>query len=269
MRFIPAVFATVMVGLSSDTLAQTVVVPPEGQEPFVYLAKGAFGILAVLPPAPRRDDPRGRSARAIFRQTRTFAGSARWGLATNDVKLGIDDLIRDFSCAMGVVLTSQNAPLTARLMDKAGSDTARNTGIAKAFYKRQRPCLIDKGPVCQPVAGLAGSYDYPSGHTTEGWTSAILLAQLAPDRATAVLARGRAFGESRIVCGAHNAIAVEAGRLSASATLTAAASSLAFQMNFAAARTEMTALRRSSTTPRPDISVCSTERVLIAMPVIR
>lgn len=268
MRITPAIFAaTAILGLSAVTLARTTVERPEGEEPLVYLARGAFDIIAVLPPAPQRDDPRWTADRAIFRQTRAFVGTPRWRLATNDVKSGTDDMMRDFSCAVGVELTPKNAPLTAHLAQKAGSDTARNSGIAKSFYKRQRPYLIDNGPVCQPVAELKGSYDYPSGHTTAGWTWATLLAQLAPDRATEILARGRAYGESRIVCGAHNASAVDAGRLSASATLTALSSSPAFQADLAAARAELSALRQSPAATRPPVAGCAAERALIAQPI--
>jgi acid phosphatase (class A) len=38
------------------------------------------------------------------------------------------------------------------------------------------------------------------------------MAELAPDGATEILVRARAFGESRLVCGVHNLRAVEAGR---------------------------------------------------------
>ncbi|RXD02355.1 phosphatase PAP2 family protein [Sphingomonas sp. UV9] len=229
-----------------------------------YLAPGAFDVLAVLPPAPRPGDPRATADRAVFRATRAFAGTARWAMATNDVKLAPVDMMRDYSCAVGIVLTPQMAPRTAMLIARASSDTARGTGIAKNFYKRQRPFLIDQGATCQPAAEVADSYDYPSGHTTAGWTWATLLAELAPDRATPILARGRAFGESRLVCGVHNASAVEAGRLSASATLTAERDVTAFKADLAAARVEMDALRRNPTTPKPAPALCSREAALIA-----
>ena len=229
-----------------------------------YLAPGAFDLLAVLPPAPRPDDPRGIADRAIFRATRALVGTPRWAMATNDVKLAPADMMRDFSCAAGIALTPQIAPRTTALITRASRDTARETGVAKTFYKRPRPFLIDRGEICQPAAEVADSYDYPSGHTTAGWTWATLLAELAPDRATAILARGRAFGESRVVCGVHNASAVEAGRLSASATLTAARTTPAFQADLAAARTEMDALRRDPATPRPAPALCSREAALVA-----
>ncbi len=120
--------------------------------------------------------------------------------------------------------------------------------------------------ICQPVKELAGSYDYPSGHTTLGWTWATILAELAPDHAGAILARGRAYGESRIVCGAHNASAVEAGRLSASATLTAVRATRAYQDDFAAARAELDALRRTAAVPDPKL--CRAEAELVGKDIL-
>jgi len=188
-------------------------------------------------------------------------------MATNDVKLAPADLFRDFSCAMGIAMTPENAPRTAALLRRAMVDTARQTGIAKTVYKRQRPFLIDRGPICQPAAEVADSYDYPSGHTTAGWTMATLLAQIAPDRATPLLARGRAYGESRIVCGVHNASAVEAGRLSASSTLTAMQADPAFAADLAAAKREIAALRQTGGAAKTDTAQCTREAALVAQPL--
>jgi acid phosphatase (class A) len=188
-------------------------------------------------------------------------------MATNDVKLAPADLFRNFSCAMGIAMTPENAPRTAALLRRAMVDTARQTGIAKTVYKRQRPFLVDRGPICQPAAEVADSYDYPSGHTTAGWTMATLLAQIAPDRATPLLARGRAYGESRIVCGVHNASAVEAGRLSASSTLTALQGDPAFTADLAAAKQEIATLRQTASAATLDTALCTREAALVAQPL--
>ena len=95
----------------------------------------------------------------------------------------------------------------------------------------------------------------------------MLLTKLAPDRATPILARGRAFGESRIVCGVHNASAVEAGRLSATVTLPAAEQTADFQRDLADARTELAALRADPATPRPDAAQCAREAGLVAQTI--
>lgn len=253
-------------GIAALSLA-VMVVAQERAGPAGYLAPGAFDVLAILPPAPAPDDARGTADRAIFRATRALKDTPRWDMATNDVKLAPADMMRDYSCAVGITLTPDNAPHTAALVRRAAFDTGRATGIAKEFYKRERPFRYDKGPTCQPPAELARSYDYPSGHTTLGWTWAMLLTKLAPDRATPILARGRAFGESRIVCGVHNASAVEAGRLSATVTLAAAEQTADFQRDLADARTELAALRADPATPRPDAAQCVREAGLVAQTI--
>ncbi len=232
-----------------------------------YLAPGAFDILAVLPPAPATGDARDKADRAIFRATRRLVGTPRYDLAINDVKLTQRDMFNDFSCSIGVVLTAERAPKTAALLSKVTFDTTRSSSIAKDFYKRKRPYLVDKGAYCQPAEQLKTSFDYPSGHTTLGWTWATILAELAPDRATPIMARGRAYGESRIVCGVHNASAVESGRVTAAATLAAIESDPAFLAERAAARQEIDMLRRDPAVPQPPAPVCAVEAGLVAQQV--
>lgn len=261
MTRLPLIIAVTLASLGGIAGAQQTLGPAG------YLKPGAFDVLAVLPPAPKATDPRGLADRAIFKATRALQGSPRWAMATNDVKSAPADLFRDFNCAMGITMTPENAPRTAALLRRAMFDTGRQTGIAKTFYKRQRPFLIDRGPICQPASEVADSYDYPSGHTTAGWTMATLLAEIAPDRATALLARGRAYGESRIVCGVHNASAVEAGRLSASSTLTAMQGDPAFTTDLAGARQEIAALRQPGAAAKHDTVQCTREAALVAQPL--
>ena len=195
------------------------------ERPKGYLAPGEFDVTHVLEPAPRSGDPRYDTDRKIFRDTRKLVGTPRYALATADVDYSPAAMLRDFSCSAGVVLTPTTAPTLMTLLVRAESDTAGQSGAAKTFYQRQRPYLIDHGQTCQAPAELYdrqahhASYDYPSGHATLGWTMALILASLEPDRAQPILQRGRAFAESRFVCGVHNESAVEAGMLSASATM--------------------------------------------------
>jgi acid phosphatase (class A) len=235
-----------------------------GEQPG-YLTPNAVDIVKILPPAPVKGEARYAADRRIFKATRRFVGSSRWGLATSDVKLSTADMLRDFSCAVGVTLTPDTAPHLVRVVEKANADTAGAAGVAKDFFKRLRPYQIDKGQTCQPAAELANSYDYPSGHTTRGWTWAELLAEISPNQASAILARGRAFGESRIVCGVHNASAVEAGRLTAASVLAAVHASPDFQADLTAAKQELDALRANASTPRPQD--CAAEAGLVALPI--
>jgi acid phosphatase (class A) len=230
-----------------------------------YLAPGAVDMLEVLPPAPIPGDPRYETDREMFKMTRKLQGTPRWTMATNDVSWGNDVMLHNFGCAMGLDVAPDKAPHLIALLKKAGSDTQRETNIAKDFYKRSRPFKIDAGPICQPEAELGNSYDYPSGHTTGGWTWALVLADVVPDHASAILARGRAYGESRIVCGAHNASAVEAGRLSATITMTAVRNTVAYQRDLKAARAEIAALRKTTVAAPP--AICDAEKALIAQSI--
>ena len=255
------VAALLLAGAAGDAA-----VPADGG----YLASGEFDVTSVLEPAPRPGDPRYDADRKIFRATRRLAGSARWDLATKDADTGVPALLRDFSCAVGVDLTPENAPKLVAVVRRAGLDTAGQTRTAKEAYRRARPFTIDKGPICQPSSELydkkAGrmSYDYPSGHTTWGWTWALVLSSVAPERAQQVLERGRAYGDSRFVCGAHNESAVEAGMLSASSTMILVATKAAYQRDLAEARDELAMLRASA----PPAGNCAAETALLQQRVM-
>ncbi len=235
------------------------------QKPQGYLPDGAFDILQVLPPAPVKGDARYKADRTIFKQTRALIGTPRYVLATSDAVYEQPALMADFSCTVGVALTPQDAPRTKALVDRALLDTEGQTGVAKHFYKRLRPFQIDKGKICESKEDLAHSYDYPSGHTTLGWTWALILSDLLPDRATPILARGRAYGDSRFICGAHNESAVEGGKLSAGATMAVVRTTAAYQADAAAARRELLALAADPATPKP--TGCDLERQLVAQRV--
>ena len=63
-----------------------------------------------------------------------------------------------------------------------------------------------------PAMNLVDSPSFPSGHTTYGYTGALLLALLTPERYREMVARGAEYGDDRIVVGAHYAMDVIAGR---------------------------------------------------------
>ena len=248
-------------------LGAAVAVGAQKTRPEGYLAPHAFDVVQVIPPAPTTGDARDEADRAIFRRTRALVGSECWWLATADVRLSPVDMMRDFSCAAGVSLTPTSAPRTASLVRRAAVDTSAQTNAAKRLYRRRRPFLSDPGPTCQPAAEMADSFDYPSGHTMLGWTWATLLAWAMLDRATPILARGRAYAESGLVCGVHNASAVEAGRLSAASTLDAMAGDPRFQADLAASRMELDGLRRDPAAARTDPASCAAEAALVAQVV--
>jgi acid phosphatase (class A) len=217
--------------------------------------------LKILPEAPVAGTSRYEADRTIFLQTRSMKDGPRWTMAQGDVDQGA--ILKDMACALGVQLTPQNAPRLTALLKRILPDVVRAVNRPKEFYGRKRPFLIDEGPICSPLTPqLAASPDYPSGHATWGWTVGLILAELAPDRATEILVRARAFGESRIVCGVHNLSAVEAGRTNASALVAALHGDPGFRADLEAARREVAAARRGG--PAPDMAACAAEAKLTA-----
>lgn len=225
-----------------------------------YLAPGALNAAHIVPPAPTDGDPRDQVDRQVFQSTRGLKDSERWKLATRDVDMMPSGMMEAFSCAVGVKMTPTNAPKLNGVMLRVLGDAMIANESAKHHFKRLRPFQVAQGEICQPTAQVASSFDYPSGHTVWGWSWALVLAELAPDRATEILARGRAYGQSRAVCGAHNASAVEAGAVVASATFATLHGSPEFRTDMDAARAELAKLRTDGEKP----SSCEAEATLIA-----
>lgn len=221
-----------------------------------YLGDTAPDTYKILPIAPQPGTIRYEADRKAFLATRSMKDTPRWALAINDVNQFI--LLKDMSCALGVELTPQNAPRLSAIVTKMAADVSRATNRPKDIYQRKRPYLIDEGAICVPKdPALAASPDYPSGHATWGWSVALVLAELAPDRATQILVRGRAYGESRMVCGVHNMSAVEAARTNASAVVAGLHGSAAFRADMDAAREEVAQARAAGPAPSPQ--ACSVE----------
>jgi acid phosphatase (class A) len=107
--------------------------------------------------------------------------------------------------ALDAPVSERETPRLYLLLRRALPDAGLSTYAAKNHYQRPRPFMVNQLPSCTPAeeAMLRDDGSYPSGHNAIGWAWALILAEIAPDRADAVLARGRAFGQSRVVCNVH------------------------------------------------------------------
>ena len=249
--------ATGLVIASALILASAATAAPEA---YLTPATTPDGV-RVLPRPPRPGGPVAQADLRLFHGTRALRGSARWAMATADVENGP---FERFACALGARLIPAQAPALARLFDRASA--AGVVDAAKFRYRVARPYLKGSAPICQArTAHLAENPDFPSGHAAGGWMEALILAELAPDRATEILARGRAFGESRYVCGAHSYSAVQAGWVAGAATTAALHGSPEFRRDIEAARVELAAVREGA--PAPDAKACAAEAVVVAQPV--
>lgn len=235
--------------------------PPKPAALGPYLAPEAIDTYKILPPAPVAGTTRYEADRTVYLQTRKLEGTPRWEMAKgDDNSFGI---LKGMACALGAELTPQNAPRTYAMFARVGRDASVTTNRPKDIYQRKRPYLIDEGPICiARTDALAKSPDYPSGHNTWGWAVGLLLAEIAPDRATPIMTRARAFGESRLVCGVHNLNSVYMGWANGSILVAALHGNEVFRKDLEVVRKEVAAVRRTASAP--DAAKCAAEAALVA-----
>lgn len=194
----------------------------------------------------------------VFHATRALKDTPRWKLAQSDADLDPAHLVRDFSCASGFEIDLAKAPHLARVLERIRHVVGHRTSDAKKYWHRTRPFVGTNLPICTSPEGLGPHSSYPSGHTTAGYGMALLLAHLMPEHASAILQRGRVFGESRIVCGAHWKSDVQAGYLNASSLMDVLLAQPELQDDLAAARRELLAMQGSAAAP--EAGECAVEQ---------
>lgn len=229
-----------------------------------YLPEGA-GIesLAFLPPPPESGSAAAAHDEDVARRLLRLRGSARWSLAVEDANTEFPRVATTWSCALGVAVTPDGTPTLYRLLRRVQADSSRATRSAKDHYRRARPFVVNGQPTCTPQDDqrLAADGSYPSGHAARGWLWAMVVAEVAPDRAHAVMARGRAYGESRLVCNVHWRSDVLASRDLAAAVAMRLHESAEFRADVERARAEVAAARARGASVGRD---CASEAAALA-----
>jgi acid phosphatase (class A) len=137
--------------------------------------------------------------------------------------------------------TAARLPRTARVFADVLHGLSPVIGAAKNQAMRRRPFFADPNALqCDALDNVtANQSSYPSGHSTGGWAWALVMAELVPSRADAILQRGRDFGDSRVICGYHFQSDIEAGRTLAAAVIARLHADAAFRRDLDAARAEL------------------------------
>jgi len=229
-----------------------------------YLAADARpDSLKLLPAPPAQGSPALALDEDAARQAGTLRGSSRWQLATEDAVLTFPQAASTFSCVLGVPVSEKDTPYLNILLRRSLVDAGLSTYGVKDRYKRTRPFVANKTPMCTPAdaAKLEKDGSYPSGHSAIGWAWALILAEVEPERANDILARGRAFGQSRVVCNVHWQSDVNEGRMMAAATVARLHADPTFRADLDQARREVAAARASGARPSRD---CQAESAALA-----
>jgi acid phosphatase (class A) len=220
--------------------------------------------IALIPPPPVPGSAAFAHDEEVARATFALHDTPRFALAASDFDLKLSSLVNDFSCALNAQITEEDAPYLSTLLRRSFSDLALSTYAAKNYYQRKRPFQQNQGTMGVPEyrAQLEKDPSYPSGHTAIGWGFALILSELWPDRDDQLLARGRAFGESRIVVNHHWYSDVVWGRAVGAATVARLHGDPTFRADLDAARDEVSAVRAKGVPPTGD---CEAEAKALAM----
>lgn len=210
--------------------------------------------LALLPPPPASGCAALALDEEVSRKSLALRGTPRWELATEDANLMFPQAAGTFSCALGAPITEQDTPHLYMLLRRTLADAGLSTYTAKNHYQRTRPFVINKEPTCTPdeEALLMKDGSYPSGHTAIGWAWALILCEIAPEQTDAILARGRAFGQSRVICNVHWHSDVVEGRFMGAAAVARLHADPGYRAEIEAAKAELAAVRAKGLKPTRD-----------------
>lgn len=167
----------------------------------------------------------------------------RVATARRQAVLTFDAMYNEFSEPFGMTISSSNTPQLCILLEKALPTADQICNNIKSHYSRRRPFdllnekLLTDGKE-ESASSLKKNGSYPSGHTNRGWVCALILAEVNPDNAEAIFSCGYAYGESRVIVGAHWQSDVEAGRLAGSIAYSRLQTSSAFREQMEKAKEE-------------------------------
>jgi len=210
----------------------------------------ALQSVVFVPAAPQEGSARQQLDDQASAYATTLRDTPRWEMAKHDAHLSFPAAADTFSCALDIPISETQTPALYMLLRRTLSDIGLASYSAKNAYARARPFMVNGEAICTPdkEQNLRTDGSYPSGHTAIGWGWALMLAELAPERAEALFARGRAYGESRMVCNVHWYSDVVAGRMVGAAAVATLHANAEFLQAMAAAREDIASARKRGLT---------------------
>jgi acid phosphatase (class A) len=202
-----------------------------------YLPDGQPDATALLAPPPLAGSPEQLADLNEVRAVYKSADSNEVAAAYSERKFSIFN----FTPVIGEFFQSNNLPKTAAFFERVQKQAEVVTDAAKDFYKRPRPYVVDPSLA---NGKLEKSFGYPSGHSTESMTLALVLADLFPGKRDDIIAHARTMGWHRVEIARHYPTDIYAGRVLAQEIVRDLKFSPDFQKDFAEAQNEIAAAKK-------------------------
>jgi len=138
--------------------------------------------------------------------------------ARADVDDSADYMAEIFSTAFGMTISQTETPNIYNLISKVNQTSAPAYNDAKESFSRVCPYVLlnQKTSYEADEDYYMNHGSYPSGHSTEGWLAAMVLAEINSENAEDLYARAYKYGQSRVITGYNWQSDVDAGSLVAS-----------------------------------------------------
>lgn len=162
----------------------------------------------LLPPPPAAGSPAAqRDLQAVLaaQRSRTAQDMAA-------AKADAEHSVFRFADAIGPAMQAATLPKTAAFFDRVAKLDKAEAKAAKLYWRRPRPSVVS-AQVHPLSKEKPDDWSYPSGHATFGYTTAVLLANMLPEKRAAIFARADLYAQHRVVMGVHFPTDLEAGKL--------------------------------------------------------
>lgn len=142
-----------------------------------------------------------------------------------------------FANVFGPDFTAEKLPLAKAFFAKVAEDEGYIVDPAKDVWKRLRPHKADSR--IKPGITISNSGSYPSGHAAFAYLTAIVLAEMVPEKRAEIFTRAADFAHNRMVGGLHYRTDIEAGRIAGTLIAAQELRDRQFKVDFVKARAEV------------------------------
>ena len=169
-----------------------------------YLSTNELDTTHFMAPPPSKEVTRHELDRVLVLQEKRTKEQVAKSVAD------LEQSVFRFADVMGPEFTADKFPKAARVFEKVYKTESAFNKQGREKWHRDRPSVMD--PRIKPVATFSNSGSYPSGHAAFAYLTAIVLADIAPEKRDAIFARAIEFGHNRVIGGASRVSDIEAGQ---------------------------------------------------------
>lgn len=203
--------------------------------PAHYLSNNSVNLAAVLAPPPAAGSPAAQADIDVLLALQKARTPEQEAAALADRERSVFR----FADVMGPDFNDKTLAEIVPFFERVHVTESFFVGQAKNHWKRPRPFLADQA--LTPSLPKPQSFSYPSGHSAFGHLVAIVLANMVPEKAPELFARGTRFARQRIVGGVHYPTDIEGGKISAAVIANALLHDPEFKRDFAKAKEQIRA----------------------------